>query len=138
MVTGSLAGKAVKAGDVIGYYSNPPQRFRGGSFRHRVETIPGGTFSLPMPLTGAYKTGTLGVLGKLFADFDQTGTLALLHGKEAVVTPNQMSNIITNSGQISVAEFVTSLNSNVRVLISMCEDELRLERAKLKALESAA
>ena len=36
-----------------------------------------------------FATGTLGKLGNWFGDFPQTGAAAMLHGMEAVITPQQ-------------------------------------------------
>jgi hypothetical protein len=78
-------------------------------------------------------TGTLGTLGTLFANFGK-GTRATLHGKEAVVTPKQLQNVIGAGTQISVKDVVNRLNNNISLMISVAKEDVRLERSKLMAM----
>jgi hypothetical protein len=55
--------------------------------RRGIDITPGGDFH-PFPLTPGFASGTMGALGKWFADFGR-GTAANLHGTEAVLTRNQ-------------------------------------------------
>lgn len=122
-------GNFVEAGQVIGYVGKgaKPKVSIGQSMSQatiKLEDI-------------GLRTGTLGQTGNLFANFDPVkGTPALLHGKEAVVTVPQMGQIISSAGQISVAQLVTSLNSNINVLISLAREENRVERNKLSAIKN--
>jgi len=61
----------------------------------------------PTPVTRA--TGSLGMTGSLFENFGK-GTPAMLHGTEAVVTPEQMSGIINNSlvGEVQMLNRLTA------------------------------
>jgi hypothetical protein len=123
----------VKAGQIIGYVGKgaTPSVMMGNA-----DT--GVSADLNRIYNGfGYRTGTLGQTGNLFANFDPVkGTPALLHGKEAVVTVPQMGQIISSAGQISVAQFITSLNSNINVLISLAREENRVERNKLSAIKN--
>jgi len=78
-------------------------------------------------------TGTLGTLGSLFANFGK-GTRATLHGKEAIVTPKQLQNVIGVGTQISVRDVVNRLNNNISLMISVAKEDVRLERSKLMAM----
>jgi hypothetical protein len=82
-----------------------------------------------------YKNGTLGDMSKGFGNAGKLGTTVALHGTEAVVSPEQLSSSLTSIGQISLAEFITSLNSNVNLLISLTREDIRVERSKLSAQE---
>ena len=122
-------GEYVNAGQVIGYVGKgavPQLSIGHNQSAHTID-----------PTELGYRTGTLGQTGNLFANFDPIkGTRALLHGKEAVVTVPQMGQIISSAGQISVAQLVTSLNSNINVLISLAREENRVERNKLSAIKN--
>jgi len=78
-------------------------------------------------------TGTLGKFGSLFANFGK-GTRATLHGKEAIVTPKQLQNVIGAGTQISVRDVVNRLNNNISLMISVAKEDVRLERSKLMAM----
>jgi hypothetical protein len=82
-----------------------------------------------------YRNGTLGEMSKGFGNAGKLGTTVALHGTEAVVSPEQLSSSLTSIGQISLAEFITSLNSNVNLLISLTKEDIRVERSKLSAQE---
>jgi hypothetical protein len=82
-----------------------------------------------------YRNGTLGDMSKGFGNAGKLGTTVALHGTEAVVSPEQLSSSLTSIGQISLAEFITSLNSNVNLLISLTREDIRVERSKLSAQE---
>ena len=82
-----------------------------------------------------YRNGTLGEMSKGFGNAGKLGTTVALHGTEAVVSPEQLSSSLTSIGQISLAEFITSLNSNVNLLISLTREDIRVERSKLSAQE---
>lgn len=82
-----------------------------------------------------YKNGTLGDMSKGFSGAGKQGTTVALHNKEAVVSPEQLSSSVTSISQISLAEFITSLNSNVNLLISLTKEDIRVEKSKLSAQE---
>jgi len=122
-------GNHIDAGQVIGYIG------KGAVPRLSIGQS-NSTYTID-PSELGLRTGTLGQTGNLFANFDPVnGTKALLHGKEAVVTVPQMGQIISSAGQISVAQFITSLNSNINVLISLAREENRVERNKLSAIKN--
>lgn len=54
-------------------------------------------------------TGSFGVTGNLFEDFGK-GTDVTLHGKESVVTPDQMSSIMQGSAAIALKDTINRLN----------------------------
>lgn len=62
-------------------------------------------------ILGGFDTGTLGKTGKLFNNFG-SGTQTTLHGTEAVVTPQQMNDIIKEaSGGDSKDELLTQIST---------------------------
>lgn len=80
-----------------------------------------------------FRSGTLGSLGKLFGNF-KGGTIAELHGKEAVVSPAQLQGVINASAQISMRDVANRLNSNINRLIQVAKHDVNIERSKLLAM----
>lgn len=58
-------------------------------------------------------TGSLGMTGKLIEDFGQ-GTLAMLHGKESVITEQQLNQLASGMKQSGVADVINNLTSSVK------------------------
>lgn len=75
-----------------------------------------------------YDTGTLGRHGKLFNDFG-SGTPAVLHGNEAVVTPSQMDSLVNNN----LAQGVERLNNLTAQLLMAQRESNDLARRTLSA-----
>jgi hypothetical protein len=72
------------------------------------------------------KTGTLGVTGSYFENFG-SGTPAVLHGTEAVVTPSQMNDIINRTAQAAAASSnkdMSSLTTKVNELSQLTSQML--------------
>ena len=86
-------------------------------------------------------TGSLGSAGTLFEDFG-AGTSTMLHGKEAVVTPDQMDKLMASAGsagQDSLAESVQQLNNlTTQMLRAMRETSDNTKRSvdAIKALSN--
>lgn len=64
-----------------------------GALAEFIANITGTSTALPTP--EPFNFGTLGTTGRLMEDFG-SGTLAMLHGREAVVTEKQMANLMGN------------------------------------------
>jgi hypothetical protein len=79
-----------------------------------------------------FRFGTLGQTGSLFKDFGR-GTPAVLHGNEAVVTKDQMSNLVSTSNQIPIKNLVVSLNTHINSLIDITRGEIRTTRGLINA-----
>jgi len=79
-----------------------------------------------------FRAGTLGTFGSMFANFGKS-TPVQLHGKEAVVTPKQLGDVVKTRNQLLMTDFINSLNTNMSVLIDLTKQELRIERSKLEA-----
>lgn len=79
-----------------------------------------------------FRFGTLGQTGQLFRDFGR-GTPAVLHGNEAVVTKDQMSNLVQTSSQIPIKNLVVSLNTHINSLIDITKGEIRTTRGLINA-----
>jgi len=89
-----------------------------------------------------YSRGTLGRTGNYFRDFGN-GTLAALHGKEAVLTPDQLSETVARSAdatakglvgagaQNGLGEMMNSLNNNMSTLISLTKQTLDINKSQL-------
>jgi hypothetical protein len=77
-----------------------------------------------------YDIGTLGVTGNLFGDFG-AGTPAILHGKEAVVTEQQMKNLM--SGMQGNLSKVASNMPNPELMIKGLTGNLKADLEKIKA-----
>jgi hypothetical protein len=65
---------------------------------------------LKMPGVPEKRTGSLGTTGNLFEDFG-TGTLAMLHGKESVITEDQMSNLAKGISKMNMSEIAAKSNT---------------------------
>lgn len=79
-----------------------------------------------------FRFGTLGQTGQLFKDFGR-GTPAVLHGNEAVVTKDQMSNLVSTSSQIPIKNLVITLNTHINSLIDITKGEIRTTRGLINA-----
>jgi D-alanyl-D-alanine dipeptidase len=78
-------------------------------------------------------TGTLGTMGKLFGEFG-AGTPVELHGREAVITPSQMEDIISTGGKVNVGEMINDLNSKMNTLISIYKEKIDINKSHLETL----
>lgn len=58
-------------------------------------------------------TGSLGMTGNLIEDFGQ-GTLAMLHGKESVITEQQLNQLASGMKQSGVVDVINNLTSSVK------------------------
>lgn len=76
------------------------------------------------------RQGTLGVTGQLFKDFGGE-SYATLTGTKAVLTPEQMNNMVKAGGTISVNELAQTLNSNMSTLISLTKEKISVGRSQL-------
>jgi len=60
-----------------------------------------------------YSDGTLGVHGNIFGNFDQNGTPVMVHGVEAILTPDQMTTIATGYFNTGIAQAGTLLSNSI-------------------------
>ena len=92
----------------------------------------GGNETAAPPTPPGRATGSLGSSGTLFEDFG-AGTSTMLHGKEAVVTPDQMDKLMASAGsagQNGLAESVQQLNSlTTQMLRAMRETSENTKRS---------
>lgn len=84
---------------------------------------------------GKYDTGTLGVHGTLFKDFGKE-TPVMLHGNEAVVTPNQMAGVVNSSLNNNLGEALQRLNSLTAQLVTEMKENNRHTRDTLTATKN--
>ena len=68
---------------------------------------------LPQPDGNGQSIGTLGNYGRLFKDFG-TETLVPLHGVEAVLTPEQVANLVENSARGALSASESLMNSGLQ------------------------
>jgi hypothetical protein len=87
------------------------------------------------PFPKNYAFGTLGMSGKLFEDFG-AGTPANLHGQEAVVTPDQMSNIVNSAQNNNLVVGIQRLNTLTAEILTAMRDTNDISRKTLNATKS--
>lgn len=130
----SLLGKEVKLGDIIGYVGNTGSRSTGRHLHYELRKGKGyrNTRVLdPMEIQrGEFRKGTLGTTVGEYAKMKKA-TPVKLHGNEAILSPNQMASVLNSSTQISLQDFIYSLNSNMTSLIRTAGDDLRIEKMRL-------
>lgn len=74
----------------------------------QLEKLMESILAMPVP---EYSTGTMGQEGRLFQNFGSE-TLAKLHGLEAVVTPDQMQSIVSQSALGAVQGMSSAMNES--------------------------
>jgi murein DD-endopeptidase MepM/ murein hydrolase activator NlpD len=121
-----LIGKNVNRGDIIGMTGSTGSST--GKHLH-YEMLHRGKHVDPTQYQ-KFKQGTLGVTGQLFKDFGGE-SYANLTGTKAVLTPEQMNDMVRGGGAISVAELTQALNSNMNTLISLTRERIGINRAQL-------
>jgi hypothetical protein len=107
------------------------------------EVLAGNTTDAVKTLLGpGYASGTLGSTGKFFNDFGN-GRLTMLHGQEAVLTPEQLYKTVEDASdataksfigagsQNGMGEMISSLNSNMSTLIGLTMQQLDISRSQL-------
>lgn len=107
------------------------------------EVLSGRTTDAVKQLIGSgYATGTLGSTGKFFNDFGN-GRLTMLHGQEAVLTPDQLYKTVEDASdataksfigagsQNGLGEMMSSLNSNMSTLIGLTKQQLDISKSQL-------
>ena len=132
----TLAGGEQAANDFVAYLrrigyigTDDLEILRGGIISAGRRTgNPDGPHTNP----NQFRFGTLGQTGQLFKDFGR-GTPAVLHGDEAVVTKDQMSNLVSTSNQIPIKNLVVSLNTHINSLIDITRGEIRTTRGLINA-----
>jgi hypothetical protein len=78
-------------------------------------------------------TGSLGTTGTLLEDFGQ-GTLAMLHGKEGVITEEQLKNLASGITDVSVSSTIESLKSSVDRIATTPENKRALPSVDLNSI----
>lgn len=130
-----LRGKKVEPGDPIGFTGKSGTK---DPHLHMQTRYNGELIDFDKYLTGDVKrhnTGTLGQYGTLFKDFG-AGTNVILDDVEAVMTPDQMSSVITGAGNIATTEMLESLDRNFQRLVNIMAERTSLSRSQLSHIEN--
>jgi len=101
-------------------------------FEARKDGVPFNPMSLIKP---GMNTGTLGVYGTLFKDFG-SATDVVLDGNKAVMTPEQMNNVMAGAGTIATRELLDSIDANFARLESLMRERTNLSRSQLTHIEN--
>ena len=92
----------------------------------------------PAPTPPGRATGSLGSSGTLFEDFG-AGTQTMLHGKEAVVTPDQMDKLMASAGsagQNGLTESIQQLNSLTTQMLKAIRETSENTRRSVDAIKA--
>lgn len=89
----------------------------GRVFNQAGEGVNTGVKKIETTSAQSRSTGSLGMTGKLIEDFGQ-GTMMTLHGRESVMTEQQLMELVSGMKQSNVADVVNNLTSSVKKVSS--------------------
>jgi len=137
--TRKLHGGTVTAGTEIGISGggkgDPGAGTSTGRHLHLEARRNGVKFDPTSLIKPGMSTGTLGTYGSLFKDFG-SATDVMLEGTKAVMTPEQMNNVMTGAGNMATKELLESIDVNFARLEMLMRERTNLSRSQLSYIEN--